>query len=97
MALPVLIAAVDLGPQTSRVLYHAAGFARLLDLKLKILHVSADASAAAHERVLNLCLRLSPYQADFTVDDVIVRSGQVSEMIAREAQRQQATDAQGQE
>jgi len=32
MALPVVIAAVDLGPQTPRVLYHAAGFARLLDL-----------------------------------------------------------------
>lgn len=91
MSLPVLIAAVDLGPQTSRVLYHAAGFARLLDLKLKVLHVSADASAAAHERVLNLCLRLSPYQVDLGPDDVVVRSGQVSEMIAREAQRDDAT------
>lgn len=91
MSLPVLIAAVDLGPQTARVLYHAAGFARLLDLKLKVMHVSADASAAAHERVLNLCLRLSPYQVNFSPDEVVVRSGQVSEMIAREAQRDRAT------
>lgn len=90
MALPVLIAAVDLGPQTARVLYHAAGFARLLDLKLKVMHVSADASPAAHERVLNTCLRQGPYQVDFSVDDVVVRSGQVSEMIAREAQRDRA-------
>jgi hypothetical protein len=29
MALPVLIAAVDMGPHTARVLYHAAGSARL--------------------------------------------------------------------
>jgi nucleotide-binding universal stress UspA family protein len=91
MARPVLLAAVDLGPQTSRVLYHAAGFARLLDLKLKVIHVSPDTSAAAHERVLNVCLLQGPYHVDFAVDDVVVRSGQVSEMIAREAQRDRAT------
>jgi nucleotide-binding universal stress UspA family protein len=90
MALPVLIAAVDLGPQTARVLYHAVGFARLLDLKLKVVHVSADASAAAHERMLNTCLQQGPYQGDFSLDDVVIRSGQVSEMIAREAQRDRA-------
>jgi nucleotide-binding universal stress UspA family protein len=91
MSLPVLIAAVDLGPQTARVLYHAAGFARLLDLRLKVIHVSADASAAAHERMLNVCMQQGPYQVDFSIDDVVIRSGQVSEMIAREAQRDRAT------
>lgn len=91
MALPVLIAAVDLGPHTARVLYHAAGFARLLDLKLKVFHVSPDASAAAHERMLQVCVQQGPYQADFAVDDVVIRSGQVSEVIAREARRDRAT------
>jgi nucleotide-binding universal stress UspA family protein len=91
MSLPVLIAAVDLGPQTARVLYHAGGFARLLGLKLKVVHVSPDTSAAAHERVLNACLRHAPYQVDFNSDDVVVRSGQVSEVIAREARREQAS------
>ena len=91
MSLPVLIAAVDLGPQTARVLYHAAGFARVLNLRLKVIHVSADASAAAHERLLHTCLQRGPYQVDFSLADVVVRRGQVSEMIAREAQRDRAT------
>ena len=91
MALPVLIAAVDLGPQTARVLYHAVGFARLLDLKLRIIHVGADASAAARERVLKACLQQAPYQLDIAPEDVVVRTGHVSEAIAREAQREKAT------
>jgi nucleotide-binding universal stress UspA family protein len=91
MDLPVLVAAVDLGPQTARVLYHAAGFARLLDLKLKVVHVSADVSAAAHDRVLSACLTAAPYQLDLQPEDVLVRAGCVSEMIAREAQRARAT------
>lgn len=91
MALPVLLAAVDLGPHTGRVLWHAAGFARLLDLELKIVHVSADVSAAAHERVLHRCLQASPYEIDVTPGDVRLRAGRVSEAIAREARREQAT------
>jgi nucleotide-binding universal stress UspA family protein len=91
MALPVIIAAVDLGPQTPRVLYHAVGFARLLDLKLRIVHVASDVSAAAHERALNVCLHQAPYQLDIAPEDVVVRTGRVSEAIAREAQREQAT------
>lgn len=90
MALPVLIAAVDLGPHTARILYHAAGFARLLGLRLKVMHVSADASATAHERLLKLCLQQGPYQVNFGPADVVVRAGRVSEMIAREAQRERA-------
>ena len=87
MALPVLIAAVDMGPHTARVLYHAAGFARLLDLRLKILHVAGDASEAAHERLFNDCLRLTPYQLDLDEADVMLRTGRISEAIAREAHR----------
>jgi nucleotide-binding universal stress UspA family protein len=90
MSLPVLLAAVDLGPHTARVLYHAAGFARLLDLKLKIVHVSADTSAGAHERLLATCLREVPYQIDFAAEDIVVRAGSVSEAIAREAKRERA-------
>ena len=91
MALPVLIAAVDMGPHTARVLYHAAGFARLLDLRLKILHVAGDASVAAHERLLNDCLQLAPYQLDLDAADVVIRTGRVSDAIAREAHRDGAT------
>jgi nucleotide-binding universal stress UspA family protein len=90
MALPVVIAAVDLGPQTPRVLYHAAGFARLLHLNLKVVHVSQDLSEAAHERLLNACLQQGPYQVDFDPGDVVLRSGRVSEAIAREALREHA-------
>jgi nucleotide-binding universal stress UspA family protein len=91
MALPVLIAAIDLGPQTGRVLYHAVGFARLLHLRLRVVHVAADASAAAHARVLNACLLQAPYQQDIAPDDVVVRTGLASEAIAREARREEAT------
>ena len=91
MALPSLIAAVDLGPHTGRVLYHAAGFARVLNLRLKVVHVSADASAAAHEAALAACLRELPYQINLAAEDVVVRTGSVSEAIAREAKREQAS------
>jgi nucleotide-binding universal stress UspA family protein len=91
MALPVLLAAVDLGPQTARVLHHAAGFARLLALKLKIVHVAADASDKKKEDVLGACLLQGPYEVDFSPDDIVVRTGAVSEAIAREAHREQAT------
>jgi nucleotide-binding universal stress UspA family protein len=91
MALPVVIAAVDLGPQTPRVLYHAAGFARVLDLKLKVVHVSPDLSDAAHQRFLNTCLQQGPYQVDFDPGDLVLRAGRVSEVIAREALRERAT------
>lgn len=91
MALPVVIAAVDLGPQTARVLYHAAGFARLLDLKLKVIHVSRDLSEAAHQRLLNRCLQHGPYEVDFDPADVVLRAGRVSDVIAREALRERAT------
>jgi len=79
-----VIAAVDLGPSTARVLYHAAGFAQLYGASLTVLHVDADTSGA-RERVLNACLEHGPYQVDFQDDHIVVRSGRVSEAIAREA------------
>jgi nucleotide-binding universal stress UspA family protein len=82
-----VIAAIDLGPSTARVLYHASGFAQLFGASLKILYVDSDA-AAARQRVLNTCLELGPYQTDFQEDQIVVRSGRVSEAIAREAQAQ---------
>jgi universal stress protein A len=37
-----VIAAIDLGPSSARVLYHAAGFARLLSARLEVLNVSGE-------------------------------------------------------
>ena len=80
-----VIAAIDLGPLTTRVLYHAVGFARLIGVPLKVLHVNADCSLDARLRVLNACLRLAPYQADFDDRQIVIRTGCVSDAIAREA------------
>lgn len=79
-----VIAAIDLGPSTARVLYHAAGFARLYGANLKILHVDAE-TAEARQRVFNACLELGPYQIDFQENQIVIRAGRVSEAIAREA------------
>ena len=90
MPQPVLIAAIDLGPLTGRVLYHAAGFARLLNLKLRVLHVSTETSPAMHQKVMDACRREGPCQVNFDPDDVLVRGGQVSDVIAREARDAEA-------
>lgn len=90
MSAPV-IAAIDLGPLTSRVLFHAAAFARLLQVPLKVLHVSADRSDAQRERVLNACLQLGPYQTDFDEAQIVMRPGRVSDAIAREAIAERAS------
>lgn len=84
-----VIAAIDLGPSSPRVLYHAAGFARLLSCDLKILHVNGT-SAESRAHVLEYCRREGPYEIDLEEKDVIVASGLVSEMILREAIREQA-------
>lgn len=83
---PVVLAAVDLGPQTRRVLHHAAGFARLLGGDLRVVHAGGDESPASHERVVSQCLLEGPYQA-MDEADVVVRAGRASEMIQREALR----------
>ena len=38
----VVVAAVDMGESTERVLRHAAGFARVLSATLRIVHVASD-------------------------------------------------------
>jgi nucleotide-binding universal stress UspA family protein len=86
---PVVVCAVDLGPATRRVLYHAAGVAHVLGGDLKIVHVAADESPETHRRVLSQCLIEAPYQ-EIEESDVMVRTGRVSEMIQREALRHDA-------
>lgn len=90
MSAPV-IAAIDLGPLTGRILLHAAAFARLLQVPLKVLHVSGDGTEALREQVLKACLQLGPYQEDFHENQIVIRHGHVSEAIAREAVRDRAT------
>lgn len=50
-----VVAAIDLGPDSARVLYHAAGFARLLSARLRVLHVCSAPTPAEHERVVEFC------------------------------------------
>ena len=80
-----VIAAVDLGPSTPRVLQHGAAFARLLGVRLRVLYVDSNATADARERVLAACLRHGPYEVDFDDEHVVVRTGRVSDALAREA------------
>ena len=72
MSAPV-IAAIDLGPLTGRVLFHAAAFARLLQVPLRVLHVNGEATPSLRERVLNACLQLGPYQTDFDDSQIVIR------------------------
>lgn len=85
-----VLAAIDLGPSSARVLHHAAGFAHLLSLDLRIVHIVRRASADDHARVLEFCQRHVPYEIDLAEENVTVASGLVSDMILREASR---TDA----
>jgi nucleotide-binding universal stress UspA family protein len=86
-----VIAPIDLGPMSLRVLHHAAGFARLLQADLRIVHITTGTSPEERGRVIEFCTRVAPYQ--FNVDDaqVVVRPGKVSETICREAARDQAS------
>jgi nucleotide-binding universal stress UspA family protein len=86
----VVIAAIDLGPSSARVLYHAAGFARLWSARLVVLHVDRDASDAGRQRVVDFCTRQGSYEIDPDGLEVTVRQGHVSEAIYREAQRTNA-------
>ncbi len=80
-----VIAAIDLGPSSARVLQHAAGFARLLSAPLTVLHVCADRSTKERERVIDFCTRAGPYEIDIDETNAVVRAGHVSEAIRREA------------
>jgi nucleotide-binding universal stress UspA family protein len=85
-----VIAAIDLGPRSKRVLYHAAGFARLWSLKLSVVHVVAEPHPHDLQRVREFCLQHGPYEID--VDDIgfSVVPGIVSDAILRESFRQQS-------
>lgn len=85
-----VIAAIDLGPSTTRVLQHAAGFAKLWSSRLRVMHVSPSRDAGDRQRVLDYCARAAPYELDLADEDVAVRTGLVSDAIHREARAENA-------
>lgn len=85
-----MLAAIDLGPFSARVLRHAAGFARLLQDRLKVLYVSRDPDPDDLKRVLDFCAQQGPYEVDLAEEDVVVKAGSVSDTIYREAQKARA-------
>lgn len=85
-----VLAAIDMRPTCRRVLLHAAGLARLFATKLKVLHVGADTSAEQRAHVLDYCAMQGPYEVDLAEEDIILRTGLVSEALYREATRQHA-------
>lgn len=85
-----VLAAIDMGPSSRRVLLHAAGLARLFSTRLKVLHVGADASAEQRQHVLELCALQGPYEVDLRDEDIVLRTGIVSEAIYREATKQKS-------
>ena len=86
-----VIAAIDLGPSSARVLYHAAGFARLLSARLAVLNVSGEEPDFVRSRVLDFCTRYGPYEINPDDLDIVVRSGTVSDTIHREARSSHAS------
>lgn len=80
-----VLAAIDRGPSSARVLIHAAGFARLLSVPLQVLHVTSGAEPVTTEQLLEFCAEQGPYSVDLGEVDVVVRCGIVSEAIHREA------------
>lgn len=90
MSTGCVIAAIDLGPTTARVLYHAAAFAHLIQAPLKVLHANG-VSATTHRRVLDACLQLGSHQADFDDSQIVIRSGRISDAIVREAVHDKAS------
>jgi nucleotide-binding universal stress UspA family protein len=80
-----VLCAVDLGPQTGRVLYHAAGLARVLGLPYKVLHVAAAMSPRIEGEVADACAKAALYELPFDNLDVLVRTGAAAEVVGREA------------
>lgn len=88
MTQPLILCAVDLGPQTGRVLYHAVGLSRLLGAGLRVLHVSSEEpTVELQEHVVAECREAAPYEADISDDAIKVVTGRVSEAVQREALR----------
>jgi nucleotide-binding universal stress UspA family protein len=85
-----VVAAIDLSTSSRRVLMHAAGLARLFSTSVKVLHVGADVSPERRQVVLDFCALHGPYEVDLCDDDIVLRTGIVSDAIYREATRQQA-------
>ena len=85
-----VLAAIDMGPSSRRVLLHAAGLSRLLATRLKVLHVGAGASPERRRHVLDFCALHGPYEVDLSDADIVVRTGIVSDAIYREATTQRA-------
>ena len=85
-----VLAAIDMSASSRRVLLHAAALARLFSTPLQVLHVGVDTSAEERERVLDFCALQAPYEVDVSDEDIVLRTGIVSEAIHREAARQQA-------
>jgi nucleotide-binding universal stress UspA family protein len=82
-----IVAAVDLGPSSKRVLRHAAALARMLSSPLKIVHVTSDVSPAEHQRVADFCARHAPYEINLDDVDIVLRAGRVSDRVHRETLR----------
>jgi nucleotide-binding universal stress UspA family protein len=57
---------------------------------LKVLSVGIDASAAQRQHVLDFCLLQGPYEVEPCDDDIVLRTGIVSDAIYREATKQKA-------
>jgi len=76
---------VDLGTLTGRILYHAAGLARVLGARLHVLHVNGSASDETRSRVVAMCLDAVPYGVPIDEDDVMVRVGTPATVILEEA------------
>jgi len=85
-----VIAAIDLGPTSSRVLHHAGAFAKLWSTRLRVMHVTSSPKEDVRQRVLEYCARSGPYEIDLEDQDVAVRSGLVSDAIHREARGENA-------
>jgi hypothetical protein len=83
------LAAIDLGPESPRVLYHAAGFARLLSASLVIVHASADSERRARRRVVDYCTVNGPYEFDPSESEIVVAHGPAAKVINREAATRQ--------
>ena len=54
-----VLARLNKGPSSGRVLLHAAGFAGLLSMPLKVLHVT-EADPHSVEQLLDFCVNQAP-------------------------------------
>lgn len=87
---PVVLCAVDFGPLTGRVVYHAVGFARVMNLPIKVLYVAKHLSPTIESEVADACMKAVPYGMPVDDLDVLVRTGDPAEVLCREAAAHQA-------